>query len=104
MEIEIKDKRQVSLKLIDDATTSQNSYLMKYDCIFYQENLYAKELRLGKSMQIIMKEEFSCDQEMKSAPIAGTPKTGSCWLGRHHNFSEGRWLSPGQMLKRFYDL
>lgn len=76
--MEIVHKRQVSLKLIDDATTSQNSYLMKYDCVFYQENLYAEVLRLGNSMQIIMKEEFYCDQEMKSAPIAGIPKTCSC--------------------------
>lgn len=65
--------KQVPIKLIY-ATVSQNSYLMKHNCILHQENLYAKALKMGNITKIIIKEEIYSGQEIKSSPISRIPK------------------------------
>ena len=98
-------EREGLVKLIEDgANAAQNWYLMKYYCTVHWENLGTKALKMDNVMQIISKTVNSIRAKgIESSSIPGIPQKYWCWLWCHHLLFR-RWVSQGQMLKRFYDL
>lgn len=99
-------KREGLTKLIEnDAIAAGNTRLMKYHCIVHQENLCAKALKMDNVMQIVIKcVNFIRSRGLNHRQFQEFLKNMDSEYGDVIYFSEVRWLSRGNMLKRFYDL
>ncbi|XP_041419118.1 general transcription factor II-I repeat domain-containing protein 2-like [Xenopus laevis] len=99
-------RREGLVKLIEnDAIAAKNSHLMKYHCIVHQENLCAKALKMDNIMQIVIKAvNFIRAKGLNHRQFQEFLRSIDADCGDVIYFSEVRWLSRGQMLKRFYDL
>ena len=89
----------------NEVLQSGNTNLMKYHCIIHQENLCAKSLRIQSVMNVVVKtvnfirsrglnhrqfQELLCDLDSEFGDVV--------------YYSEVRWLSRGEMLKRVFEL
>ncbi|XP_041442018.1 general transcription factor II-I repeat domain-containing protein 2-like [Xenopus laevis] len=99
-------RREGLVKLIEnDAIAAKNSHLMKYHCIVHPENLCAKALKMDNIMQIVIKAvNFIRAKGLNHRQFQEFLRSIDADCGDVIYFSEVRWLSRGQMLKRFYDL
>ncbi|XP_023227897.1 general transcription factor II-I repeat domain-containing protein 2A-like [Centruroides sculpturatus] len=99
-------KKEGLVKLIEnDAIAVENSRLMKYHCILHQENLCAKALKMDHVMQIVVKTvNFIRARGLYHRQFQEFLKNIDAEYSDIVYFAEIRWLSRGQMLKRFYDL
>ena len=99
-------RRERLVKLTEgNATAAQNSCLMKYHCTVQQENLCTKALKMDNVMQLIIKTvNFIRGKGLNHRQFQEFLKSTDADYGNIIYFLEGRWLSQGQMLTRFYDL
>lgn len=95
------DKREGLIKLIkDDTISTQNSHLMRCHDIIHQENVYTESLKMDNSIQIIIKTNFHKNQRLSHGCSRNTLRL-LLLTANITCFSEARYLSWGQMLKRF---
>ncbi|XP_067123968.1 general transcription factor II-I repeat domain-containing protein 2-like [Centruroides vittatus] len=99
-------RKEGLVKLIEnDAFAVENSRFMKYHCILHQENLCAKALKMDHVMQIVVKTvNFIRAPGLYHRQFQEFLKSVDTEYGNIIYLAEVRWLSRGQMLKRFYDL
>jgi len=89
----------------DDAVTTGNSRSMKYHLIRQQEHLSAKALKMDNVTQIIIKAVNSIKSKgLNHHHFREFLKSMDADYGAIIYFLEGRWISPGKMLKLLFDL
>jgi len=78
--------------------------MMKYHSIIHQENLCGKALKMGSVVQIVMKTvNFIIAKGLNHHQLQEFLKSMDADYGDIIYFTEVRWLSQGNMLKRFYN-
>lgn len=99
-------KKEGLAKMIEnDAIAVGNTRSMNYHCIVHQENLCAKALKMDNVMQIVIKcVNFIRSRGLNHRQFQEFLKNMDSEYGDVIYFSEVRWLSRGNMLKRFYEL
>lgn len=99
-------KHEGVVKLIEnDAIATGNFKLMKYHCIVHQENLCSKSLKIDNVMKIIIETvNFIRSNALNHRQFQEFLKSIDSEYGDIIYFSEVRWLSRGNVLKRFYHL
>ena len=73
--------------------------------IVHQENLYAKALKIDNILQVMIKVmNFLASKGLSNFQFQEFLKSMDADHGDIFYFSEGRWLTHGKMLRRFYNL